>query len=703
MPPAALYERARNWAIESDPGLLRLQLAARTTIALGVALGLLYLLTRVTHQPLTVALLGAVIAMVSARSVNDPDPRQQRITLALLPLPAAAAITAAAVLAPHRIAADAVFVVIIFAAVYIRRFGGRGVALGMVAFMAYFFTLFFRAGTAELPWLIVAVAVGTLCSFVMSSYVLPDRPERVLRRTVASLRARMAVVVDTAADAVRTGRFDERRRHQLRVRVARLNETALMVHNQIEDKVDPALVWPGVGGGELALRLFDAELTVERVAAAAARAAAVDIPGRAELAEALAQLAFDMRAPGSGGLRRAAELARSVRDLPDAGVQARRLAMAILDTAAAGSAIRAMIERAAAEGVEAGAPLAVGADAEEQPRRGLRPTTRQAIQVTIAATLAIVVGELVSPARWYWAVITAFVTFAGTTSWGETLTKGWQRLLGTVLGVPSGVLVATLVSGHDVVALVLIFVCLFCAVYLMKVAYSLMIFWITTMLALLYGLLGQFSVDLLLLRIEETAIGAVIGVTVALLVLPTRTGTSIRNDARAFLTALSELIATCVAALADDDATAGLTEQARGLDRKLQQFRDTAKPRTVGVAGLGGRRSIKRGLRLLTACDHYARALARASVETPTVSTELADAVAAAAAQTRRNIGALVATLDQREAPDVMPATDLLDAVDTLVGPDSRRLLGASHALRQIDRAVVDAAVDLGAGQITLW
>ncbi|PQM44031.1 hypothetical protein C1Y40_05810 [Mycobacterium talmoniae] len=193
VPPAALYERARNWAIESDPGLLRLQLAARTTIALGVALGLLYLLTRVTHQPLTVALLGAVIAMVSARSVNDPDPRQQRITLALLPLPAAAAITAAAVLAPHRVAADAVFVVIIFAAVYIRRFGGRGVALGMVAFMAYFFTLFFRAGTAELPWLIVAVAVGTLCSFVMSSYVLPDRPERVLRRTVASLRARMAV------------------------------------------------------------------------------------------------------------------------------------------------------------------------------------------------------------------------------------------------------------------------------------------------------------------------------------------------------------------------------------------------------------------------------------------------------------------------------------------------------------------------------
>ncbi len=147
--------------------------------------------------------------------------------------------------------------------------------------------------------------------------------------------------------------------------------------------------------------------------------------------------------------------------------------------------------------------------------------------------MAIVVGELVSPARWYWAVIAAFVIFAGTNSWGETLTKGWQRLLGTVLGVPCGVLVATLFSGDKTASLVAIFVCLFCAFYFMTVTYSLMTFWITTMLALLYGLLGEFSFGVLMLRIEETAIGAVIGVTVAILVLPTNTRTAIRNDTRA--------------------------------------------------------------------------------------------------------------------------------------------------------------------------
>jgi len=71
-------------------------MAGRTTAALGCSLIVLYLLTRATGQPLTVALLGVVITMVASRSVNEPDPRQQRITMWLLPVPAAVAVTAAA-------------------------------------------------------------------------------------------------------------------------------------------------------------------------------------------------------------------------------------------------------------------------------------------------------------------------------------------------------------------------------------------------------------------------------------------------------------------------------------------------------------------------------------------------------------------------------------------------------------------------------
>ncbi|HET7073028.1 MAG TPA: FUSC family protein [Mycobacterium sp.] len=713
-------------------------MATRTTAALGCSLLILYLATRASGQPLTVALLGVVITMVASRSVNEPDPGQQRITMALLPVAAALAITAAALLAPHKVASDVVFVAIVFAAAYVRRFGARGRALGMVGFMAYFLTLYLRARISELPWMIGAVAVGTACTFVMSTYMLPDRPERVLRATVRALRARMAIVVDTTAEAVRTGRFDERRRRRMRARTIRLNETALMVQGQVEDRADPAMLWPGVTSEQLAPWLFDAELAIEWVATAGRRAAALasDPPGaisasaRGELVGALTQLARAIRTPQQGGLQEAAGVAQQVLDQQpgpsdDPGTTAvRRLALAIINAATATAEVRAIVEGTATRAagtpeIDASSPPVsnsigseVGSAPGEQQEKRLLPTTRQAIQVSVAASLAIVVGELVSPARWYWAVIAAFVIFAGTNSWGETLSKGWQRLVGTVLGVPSGVLVATLFAGNKTASLVAIFVCLFCAFYFMTVTYSLMTFWITTMLALLYGLLGEFSFGVLLLRIEETAIGAVIGVTVAILVLPTNTQTAIRNDTREFLTALSALIEISTATMFGAHEAVSPTEQARELDRKLQQFRLSAKPLLAGVAGLSGRRSIRRSLRLFTACDHFGRSLAYSSerYQAPDrphrLDHDLGDAFMSASVQTRSNIDALVALIDDADGVTVNPTTDELDAAEALArrldgkgqtSPDTQRFLRAVHALRQIEQAIVTAATNLGA------
>lgn len=727
-----LYARAQNWVIGSDPGLLRLRMAIRTMTALVCALAILWPLTRLTGQPLTVALLGVLITMIAGRAINEPDSHQQHITLALLPLPAALAITAGTLLAPHKIAAEIVFVAIVFTGVYIRRFGARGTALGMVMFMAYFFTLYLQAKFGELPWLVGAVAVGTVCSFAVT-YLLPDRPQRVLKVTIRSLRARMAIVVDATADVLAAGRFDERWRHRLHARTARLNETALMVQDQIEEQVNPAALRPGVSVGQLALWLFDAELTVERVATAGARAAAlvaeqpaaIPVDTRAAAAAALAQLAKAIRASRPSELQRAADrgqrlleqrLATSAADNPDnpGAAAVRRLALAIVAAATAAAEVRALVEHAVIGSAGTGASTAPAAPepAVSEPavseedsggRASSGSPTRQAIQVTVAASLAIAVGGLVSPARWYWAVIAAFVIFAGTNSWAETLTKGWQRLLGTVLGVPCGVLVATLVSGNRVVSVVLIFVCLFFSLYFLRVAYSLMTFWITTMLALLYGLLGQFNFDVLLLRVEETAIGAVIGVAVAILVLPTNAKPAIRNDAHDFLTTLSELIDTSMASLLGVDTTTNPTDKARQLDRNLQRFRITAKPLIDGPAAMAGRRSLRRGRRVLTACDRYGRTLARNSQRYDKVSPELADAITSAAAQIRRNIE----VLDTREhAATAVLATDFLDAAEALIkqtegaaepNPATRRVLTALYALRQIDRAVVTAAIDLGA------
>lgn len=734
------YERTRTWLVGADPGLIRLRTATRTSLTLGVTLLVLSLLATVAGQPLTVALLGVVIAMLSAMAVNDPDPRQQNITMALLPVPAAAAVSLGAVLSPHLIAGDITFVLIMFAAVYVRRFGGRGMALGMVAFMTYFFALFLRATVSQLPWLIGAVVVGTACSFCIRTYVLPVRPERVLRRTLRALWARAGALVDATSAALQAGNFDEPHQHRLRRRATQLNQTALMVEDQLDDNVDAAMLWPGVDDDLLTVRLFDAELAAERLATAggvAAAAADIRMETRNELLDVLGLLRVALSNPSRAQLdqvqHRAEQMlhqrAAAPGDAEPLSIPAYRLALAIVAMAEATRQAWALAdpapgtpspeanspgrEQAGRADDDPGSSGAAGEpDEDADPNTSwsdrLRPTTRQAIQVAVAASWAIVAGEYVSPARWYWAVIAAFVIFSGTTSRGEIISKGWQRLLGTALGVPAGVLVASAVGGDTALALVLIFVCMFLAFYLMKVAYSLMAFWITTMLALLYGLLGQFSVSVLLVRIEETAVGAVIGVAAAVLVLPTSTRTTVRKAADTFLTTLEELVEAAAQILLDEQDGQDLTEQARDLGQQLQQLRSSAAPLTIGLAGLSGRGSTRRAVRVLTACDHYARSLAQSSSSRARLAEpRLPDTIRPAVDRIKSNIRGLVSALSGAEPSSVQPAADLLDAAEkTLTDQgdapsphgEQSALRDALHALQHLDQAVVGLARELGAG-----
>lgn len=85
--------------------------------------------------------------------------------------------------------------------------------------------------------------------------------------------------------------------------------------------------------------------------------------------------------------------------------------------------------------------------------------------MTVATTLAIAAGILLSETRWYRAFLTALVVFFGARSTGQTLARGWQRLLGTVLGVVVGVLLATAVQGDFGVSLLLVVGGLFLSLY----------------------------------------------------------------------------------------------------------------------------------------------------------------------------------------------------------------------------------------------
>jgi len=332
--------------IAPDPGRLRLRHSTRAVIGVGVAVAV----SELCGLSLVASITGGLAALLALFTVTDATVRAQRITTALLPVagfPVLAFATALHVTA----ARDVAFVAVVFCGVYARRWGARGNALGIFAFMSLFVTQFLHAVPAQLPELYAAMGLSLL-----------------------------------AAGAVRF------------------------------------LLWP-----------------------------------------------IELRVPPA--------------------------------TAPAGL-----------------------------PGTGLaRPTTRQAFQAAAACSLALAVGQVLSEERWYWAIGTVWWIFVNTASRGETLVRGFRRVLGTVIGVVVGFLMAIPLHGAPVPSAGLVAICVFGIFYTAAVSYSWMVLAVTVMASLLYGLLGVLDLSLLVLRLAETGVGALCAVLTVVLVLPVTTHAT--NDA----------------------------------------------------------------------------------------------------------------------------------------------------------------------------
>jgi len=728
------WAELRTTATGIDPGLVRLRLATGALLSIVLALALAVTLQRLSGEQPTVVIMAAVLAMVSNIAVNETAVERLRVTTALLLLPATAAVALGTVLAPHRLLADAVFVAIMVGGVYIRRFGPRGFAIGMAAVMAYFFSQFLGAQVSALPWLVLTAAFGVGSAWLVRGFLFAEKPEQTLERLVRAFRARVHTLIFVVAELL--DEEDEDTEDALRAvgrRRTRLNETALLIAEHLERRDEE---------GELEVYIIDAELAAERLAdtarylvvtsgrppdalrcpllaalrslgaATATGTAPARVPALLEAAQRrVAPLVDRVEGLGDDGQRVAFAVAR----LADALVEGRKhhptapadepsepapdasIATTAIGTAGSGDSAK---DDTGTGGSATGDRAAEPDDEAVKP--GLALSTRQAVQVGVATSLAIVGGELISPSRWYWAVIAAFVVFAGTSSRGDVLTRGRDRVIGTVGGVVAGMALAFVVDGAVVPTLVLLLVCLFLAIYTVRISPGLLAFWITALLALLYGLIGQFSVETLVLRIEETAIGAALGILAGFLILPTGTR-------EAFGTALDEVVDATYAVLdAAVDRILGRpvavapVELARDLDAALGVLRQRAHPLDNPLPRRRGRSSYARAVRVFTAVDHYVRLLAR--ISDVARAPDWAETLLPAVAQIRTNIDGLRALLMHVDGPEVISAERAVDQAEAHAAhhpePELRRqLLVATRLLRRMDQAVYGFAVDLGAPQ----
>ncbi len=676
--------RLRDRGAASDPGLLRLTAGLRTVGAIALTLAVLTLLRAdVTHL-----VAGAMAAMVSTFAIREKQRGPQAVTLALgLPV-ALASVSLGALLSSRVVAGDLFFVALIFCAVYGRRFGDRGTALGLIGFQIYFLSLFVSATVSGLPRLYGVIVVAFLCSAAVRFVLVPETPEGILERLREAFRARLAQLVSAQLELLDAGPDDvDEALENVREGTARLHETALMIQGRLEEGTSDEGV-----ARLVQRRIADAEIAAERLglllltARSAERAdtltlhlpgapapAAGRLPGRDE---ALATLRRDLQAlralvlrpvAGSSGtalshVRNRLLGYRDEENLPPAPPAVQDAFRGIGEAARAVLGLRIALDgpqddsddspATARSREELDAEDAVlDAEEEGEPTGLQRPTTRAAVQVAVGSSLAMVGGEFLSSQRWYWAVLTCWIVFINTASTGEILVKGYRRLLGTVLGVVAGIVLAGLVGQHTWTAFALVLVFVFAMFYTAPLSYTLMSFFVTAALGLLYTLLHTYSLSVLVLRVEETALGAACGVVAAALVLPVRTDRRTNELLVTVLDRLADVTETAVDQLSGG-TPAELLDKARDLDQALADLRAATQPLTHPITPLRARRDTARYVvALLETCAYHARSLAATAELLPTHPSIAADPrLRRAWRRTGHNIAAISARVADEHA-----------------------------------------------------
>jgi uncharacterized membrane protein YgaE (UPF0421/DUF939 family) len=722
----AYWHEAIDRLAGADPGLNQLRLAVQSVLGIAVAIGLTdafvhatgalqlpagaapaAVATAANHATLIVSmLLAGMVAMMAGFTVQDRTIGGQLLSSVLLPIPMIAAITLGLLVGPHRVPSLIFLVVVMTVAVYVRRWPPHGFAWGMVAFNGAFLGFFLHAqiGLRDIGWLACDLVIGIVASLVIRFAFFRPQPQRTLERARRSWEARARRLLALGAAALeeenpqRAARMPERLRRQ----VARLNESTLIVDAHL------AASRPGTAA-TAAQRLFDVELAVSNCArfAAALVAAGADRAARRRAAAALSALLDDedpdrlgpavdaLRRATPGNERTAVLVSRLAASVEDCRAAHDRIDEPVADgDAAAGSATFSP----AVELFNGFLPGSMPVSAQASTTRGrgsaldhttLPPYLRTSIQIAVAGTLAVLVGDLVSGRRLYWAVLAVFLSFIAATNSGEQVRRALFRAGGTAIGIVVGDLLVHATGGHVWSSLVIVLVALFFGIYLIRVNYLFMALGITVTMSQLYVQLDEFSSSLLLLRLGETAVGVAAVIVTVLVIVPLRPQRVLTAAILGWFTALRALV-DAVFERADGGPTE-LRPLVRALDASYAALEATAAPLRRATFGRNSAQ-LTELLSVASAARQYLRSFAaevdEAAGDEELVAGPAGDSLRAAAVQLRGSLDTVEHRIRTGEAGCYVRCAALVTlALDNLPQPHSP----VRHALR--DLTLLDGAL----------
>ena len=235
---------------------------------------------------------------------------------------------------------------------------------------------------------------------------------------------------------------------------------------------------------------------------------------------------------------------------------------------------------------------------------------------------------------------------------------------------------------------------MFFAFYLATVAYFWLTFFVTVLLAMLYGLLGNFSAQVLEVRIAETAVGSLVGIASAYFVFSTKTRATFAEKVNDYLDHMERVIDTAVTAVLTAGDAGDLVADTRRMDNALKEAVTAGKPLQMGpLSEL--RHGVRRLMRGLQVANRSAHALARAGVTAshagppPEGADDALHQAAARAGDAITRVRKLVAGDDVRNEKRSEAAVFDVGLPEMRPGP----VRASVRALNVIDRALTEVTV----------
>ncbi|MCD5323144.1 MULTISPECIES: FUSC family protein [Pontibacillus] len=654
-----VYKTLLHWLARitaADPGLTRLVNAVKATLSvISSVLTTNLLLDWLDYSLITVPIFSGIVGLLGVFAVFDDTSQKQKVTTLLLALSSSVTLSIGAWTSSYFHLSDVAILCVVFLAFYLSRYGSRYFSLNMIGFISIYFSTILGVQFGDLPIYFIGIAIGVFYAYFYKFVLLKNKPETILKRSMTSFHVQTNLILTRVIHIVQHPYEDEKELRYLNRNVLKLNEYARNISAQLGD-VNPYDVWEGITANQLRLYVFDVQMLMETLTPTIEQLKEHKALDHSSVQDALVQLIQSTRdvkvLRHQHVLEQLREAEKNVQKLRtvtqhvnqkenDEWLFLLRRLNTMANHVIEGAFELHEVRHQNIEQPQEADEEAAEDSTEKEKAKGLEPTTKKALQALLAGSLAIALGYALTPTHQYWILLSAFIVFMGTDTVGRTFIKANDRTIGTIAGAIVGFLVSLFLSGHSTWQVAFIFLCIFMAFYLFNVSYSLAMFWITMIIAMLYDLLlGGITYQLLFARVLDTFLGAYIGFSAAALVFPKKTREKVTDTTIEFLELLSQYIESYLMSLKGKGTTDNLAEIAFDLDQSLHQFKVDSESIRKRPARFS-RSDVERWLTILVATNYYAKHLNATRENEPEMDAELKETIDHIQAHVTHNIAAI--------------------------------------------------------------